>query len=193
MEILKKILDFVMDILETIVFVGSIFIVIYLYIAAPHQIKGASMNPTLLNGQYILTSKIAYKFSPIKRGDVVVFASPKNPNIDFIKRIIGLPGDRVMVKAGQVYVNDTALHEDYIAGETKVFEGKFIQEGMEIVVPEGEIFVLGDNRPRSSDSREFGTVPISNIIGKVIYRYFPPDKMGLIKNPFETLLIQHVV
>lgn len=183
MELAKKIIDFVMDILETIVFVGSIFIVIYLYIAAPHQIKGASMDPTFHNGEYILTSKISYKFESIKRGDVVVFASLKNAYIDFIKRIIGLPGDQVKVADGEVSVNGIQLQENYISAKTTVFAGGFMQNDVEITVPEGEVFVMGDNRPRSSDSREFGPVPISNIIGKVIYRYFPPEKMGPIKNP----------
>ena len=187
MELVKKIIDFVMDILETIVFVGSIFIVVYLYIAAPHQIKGASMDPTFQNGQYILTSKISYKFESPKHGDVVVFASLKNADIDFIKRLIALPGDRVMIKDSEVYVNGIALQENYIAAKTSVFEGGFMQDGIEIEIQPGEVFVMGDNRPRSSDSREFGPVPLKNIIGKVIYRYFPPNKMGPIKNPFQSL------
>lgn len=193
MEIVKKIIDFVMDILETVVFVGSLFIVLYLFVAAPNQVKGASMDPTFHNGEYILTSKISYKLGQPKRGDVVVFASLKNPDIDFIKRIIGLPGDHIRIKDSEVYVNGKLLNEEYISAKTTVFEGGFIQNSEEVIVPPGELFVMGDNRPRSSDSREFGFVPIQNIIGKVFYRYFPTDKVGPIKNPYESYYSVHVL
>jgi len=183
MGIIKAIVEFVMDILETIVFVGSLFIVVYLFIFQPNQVKGQSMMPNFHSGDYILTSKVAYKFGNIKRGDIVVFKSPKNPDIDYIKRVMGLPGDKVMVKNGQVFVNDHLVQEDYISVLTNVWPTGFIKEGVPIIVPQGYIFVMGDNRPHSSDSREFGPIPISDIIGKVFYRYYPPSRMGWIKNP----------
>ncbi|OGK27908.1 signal peptidase I, partial [Candidatus Roizmanbacteria bacterium RIFCSPHIGHO2_02_FULL_39_9] len=98
MGIVRGIIEFVMDILETIVFIGSLFIVVYLFIMAPNQVKGASMEPTFLSGEYILTSKIAYKFREPHRGDIIVFQSPRNPDIDYIKRIIGLPEDEILVR-----------------------------------------------------------------------------------------------
>jgi signal peptidase I len=188
MEILKKIIDFVMDILETIAFVGSLFIVLYLFIAAPHQVKGASMENTFHSGDYILTSKISYKFGSPKRGEVVVFKSPKNPEVDYIKRIVGTGGDQVMISNNEVYLNGILLNENYIAAKTTLMEGGFIQDGIEVTIPEGYLFVMGDNRPRSSDSREFGFVPVVDIIGKVFFRYFPPQKSGWIKNPFQSFL-----
>jgi len=188
MEVAKKIINFVMDILETVVFVGSLFIVIYLFVLQPNQVKGASMDPTFENGDYILTSKIAYRFGSPQKGDVVVFSSLKNKDIDFIKRIVGIPGDRVMVKESKVFVNDVLYDEEYINVDTAIFEGGFMEEGIDFEVPDGYVFVFGDNRPRSSDSREFGPIPFENIIGKVIYRYFPPQKMGWVKNPFQTLV-----
>lgn len=184
MRILKAALDFVMDILETVVFIGSLFIVVYLFIFQPNQVKGASMDPTFNSGDYIFTSKITYKLRPYERGDVIVFKSPKNPDIEYIKRIIGLPGDKVMVKDEEVYVNGTKLTEPYIAAKTNVWDGGFSKNGEETVVPPGELFVMGDNRPRSSDSREFGPIPESSVIGQVFYRYFPSNKMGPIDNPF---------
>ncbi len=183
-KIAKAVFDFVMDILETVVFIGSLFIVVYLFIMQPNQVKGASMDPTFNSGDYIFTSKITYKFRGYERGDVVVFKSPKNPDIEYIKRIIGLPGDKVMVKDSEVYVNGRMLTENYIAAKTNLWEGGFTKDGEEIVVPEGELYVMGDNRPRSSDSREFGTIPMSSIIGQVFYRYFPSSKVGPIENPF---------
>lgn len=188
MSLIKFIIDFVMDILETIVFVGSIFIVFYLFIIQPHQVKGVSMEHTFENGDYILTSKITYRFTNPKRGEIVVFKSPQNPDIDYIKRIIAVEGDRIMIKNTTVYVNDIALNENYIADKTYVFNGGYVQEGIELTIPKGYIFVMGDNRPRSSDSREFGPIPVTDIIGKVIFRYYPANKAGWIKNPFQSIL-----
>lgn len=183
-KVFKAILEFVMDILETVVFIGSLFIVVYLFVMQPNQVKGASMDPTFNTGDYIFTSKVTYKFRGYNRGDVVVFKSPKNPDIEYIKRIIGLPGDKVMVKDSEVYVNGIKLTENYIAAKTNLWENGFSKNGEEITVPTGELFVMGDNRPRSSDSREFGTVPVDSIIGQVFYRYFPSTKIGTIDNPF---------
>lgn len=184
MPIVKRLIDFVMDILETVVFVGSLFIVFYLFIVAPNQVLGASMEKTFQTHDYILTSKIAYRLGIPQRGDVVVFASLRNNEVDFIKRIIGVPGDRVMVKDTQVYLNGKLLEEPYITEPTNTFDNGFLKEGVTVTVPENYLFVLGDNRTHSSDSREFGFVPQINIIGKVIFRYFPVNNMGVVKNPF---------
>ena len=184
MAIVKSIINFVMDILETFVFIGSIFIVIYLFILTPNQVKGASMEPTFHNGDYILTSRITYKFRNPQRGDVIVFRSPKNPDIEYIKRIIGLPGDKILIENNEVYVNGIKLEEAYISAKTNLWEGGFIKEGVPIIVPADHVFVMGDNRPRSSDSREFGPIPIDSIIGQVFYRYFPTTVMGVVHNPF---------
>ena len=183
MRIIKAIVEFVMEILETIVFIGSLFIVTYLFIAQPNQVKGASMEPSFYTGNYIFTSKVTYKVRTPERGDVVVFHSPKNPEIEYIKRIIGLPGDTVLIQDQQVYVNDVLLNETYIADVTNLMPGGYAQNGVPMLVPDKYLFVMGDNRPRSSDSREFGPVPISSVIGQVFYRYFPTDKMGKLNNP----------
>ena len=177
-----------MDILETIVFVGSLFIVLYLFIVQPHQVRGASMDNTFHNGDYILTSKIAYKFGQIKRGDIIVFKSPKNPDIDFIKRVIAISGDTIKISDSNVYINDQILKEPYTTTKTSIFDSGFIADGEVATVPPGYVFVMGDNRPRSSDSREFGFIPKTDIIGEVFFRYYPPNKIGQIKNPFTTQL-----
>lgn len=180
----KSVINFIMDILETIVFVGSLFIVIYLFVAQPNQVKGASMDPTFGSGDYIFTSKITYKMRSFHRGDVVVFKSPHNPDIEYIKRVIGIPGDSVMIKDSEVYVNGRQLKEDYIADKTNLWEGGYSKNGEATKVEEGMLFVMGDNRPRSSDSREFGPITQESVIGQVFYRYFPPSKAGVIANPF---------
>lgn len=193
MSFVKGIIDFVMDILETVTFVGSIFIVIYLFIMQPNQVKGASMAPTFYDGEYIFTSKVTYKFRGIERGDVVVFKSPRNPDLEYIKRVIGVQGDTIRITNGTVYVNNKAIDEPYISDKTNLWEGGYIHEDEIITVPEHRLWVMGDNRPRSSDSRDFGPIQEASLIGQVFYRYFPPNRMGLIKNPFrfavkETLL-----
>lgn len=186
LEIGKGIINFIMDILETIVLVGSLFIVVYLYIAQPNQVKGASMDPTFATGDYIFTSKITYKMRSFHRGDIVVFRSPHNPDIEYIKRIIGIPGDIILIKDNEVYVNERQLKEDYIAAKTNLWGGGFSKNGEGVKVDEGMLFVMGDNRPRSSDSREFGLITEESVIGQVFYRYFPPNKAGTIPNPFPT-------
>lgn len=158
----------------------------------PNQIKGASMEPSFYSGEYILTSKITYRFRSPHRGDVIVFKSPKNPDIDYIKRIMGLPGDQVMVKNSDLYINGQLLQENYTSAKINLWEGGFLRDGVPATIPRNEIFVMGDNRPRSSDSREFGPVPLDSIIGQVFFRYFPANKMGQVKNPvpqgFQSLL-----
>lgn len=186
MSVVRKIVDFVMDILETVVFIGSLFIVIYLFILTPNQVKGASMEPTFQSGDYILTSRVTYKMRSYHRGDVIVFKAPRNPDIEYIKRIIGLPGDKIMIENGNIFVNDKLLQENYIAARTNLWESGFAKEGSLITIPDNEIFVMGDNRPRSSDSREFGPVSADSVIGNVFYRYFPSSKVGSIKNPLAT-------
>ncbi|HRN70824.1 MAG TPA: signal peptidase I [Candidatus Woesebacteria bacterium] len=186
MNILKAIIIFVMEILETIVFVGSIFIVVYLFILQPNQIKGASMEPTFENGDYIFTSKMTYKLREPIRGDVVVFHAPRNPDLEYIKRIIGLPGDTILIENEKVYVNGQEIIENYISDVTTLSLAGSIQEGIPLTVPENYYFVMGDNRPRSSDSREFGAITYESIIGQVIYRYFPFNKMGVVDNPLKT-------
>ena len=183
-NILKAIFFFVMEILETIVFIGSLFIVLYLFIAQPNQVKGVSMDPTFETGDYIFTSKVTYKFRDYQRGDIIVFKSPKNPDIEYIKRIIGLPGDTVLVSDGDVYVNGKLIEEDYIAARTVLWENGFTMNNVPFTVEEGTLYVMGDNRPRSSDSREFGPIAFDSVIGQVFYRYLPPQKAGWMENPF---------
>lgn len=183
---LKGVFFFVMEILETIVFIGSLFIVMYLFIVQPNQVKGVSMDYTFASGDYIFTSKVTYKFRPHNRGDIIVFKSPKNPEIEYIKRIIGLPGDTVTISNGVVSVNDRVVDEPYIAAETVLWENGFTQNGVPYTVPEGYLFVMGDNRPRSSDSREFGPITFESVVGQVFYRYLPPQKAGWLQNPFPT-------
>lgn len=179
-KLVKSVVNFFFDFLETIVVALSIFVVIYLFILQPHEIKGSSMEPNFHNNEYILTDKISYRFKDPQRGNIIVFKAPKNPDIDYIKRIIGLPGESVKIEKGDVYVNDQKLKEQYIHDKSLLFPGSFMQEGVSVTVPPGEYFVMGDNRPHSSDSREFGPIPKNSIIGKAFVRYWPLNEVGII-------------
>jgi signal peptidase I len=149
----------------------SAFIIIFLY--QPVKVEGTSMMPSLDDQERIFVNKFVYRLEPIQRGDIVVFRYPRDPSKSFIKRVIALAGDHVRIEAGQVFVNDQSLDEDYVPHA-------FVDERSypEIVVPEGSYFVLGDHRTMSNDSRDFGPVAASYIYGKAVFGYWPVDKMG---------------
>jgi signal peptidase I len=172
--------NFFFDFLETIVVALSIFVVVYLFLVQPHEVKGSSMEPNFHNNEYILTDKISFRFQLPKRGDVVIFKAPTNPDVDYIKRVIALPGERVKVEGGSVYVNDQKLNEPYLRDATTLFPGSRLQEGVDITIDQDNYFVLGDNRPHSSDSREFGPIPRKLIVGKAFFRYWPVTEFGLL-------------
>lgn len=183
MKILKKILDLVMDGLEGIIFVGSLYIVVYIYLFMPTSVIGSSMEPNLHNRDRLIVDKVSYRFKQPERGDIVVIKSPKNPDIDYIKRLVGLSGDTILIKEGKVFINGVLLPEDFVTSATNVWDQGYIRENQPFIVPNDYVFVMGDNRERSSDSREFGPIPISSIVGQVPLRYYPPDKFGLLVNP----------
>ncbi len=177
----KSVFGVMWEFVEAFVFAAAIFVVAYLVLFQPNQVKGSSMYPTFKDGEYIFTDKISYRMGLPKRGDVVVFRSPKNNDIDFIKRIIGLPGDQVKISQGKLYLNGAPLDEsEYL--DPSVYTGPegYLAEDQEIVVPEGQYFVVGDNRPHSSDSRDFGPVTTAEFVGKVFFRYWPVDRFGKI-------------
>ena len=144
------------------------------------------MHPTFLDKQYILTNLITLRFNKPKIGDVVVFKAPKDQEKDYIKRVIGTPGDAVSIKDGEVYVNGQLLDQSkFLKSSVKTYGGSFLRDGETVTVPSESYFVIGDNRSGSSDSREWGFVPIKSIIGKSLFVYWPLDKIELIKNPYK--------
>lgn len=176
----------VVDVIETIVVAAAIFVVVYLFLLQPHQVKGASMEPNFHDGEYILTDKISYRFSEPKRGDVVVFKAPTNPDVDFIKRIVALPGEKLKIDNNQVVIfNDEHPKGFTLSGPFEVMEpiagGSHIKEGKTLEVPAGNYFVFGDNRNHSFDSREWGPLPKKSIVGKAWLRYWPLSKISIIK------------
>lgn len=179
-RILRAIANFFLDFIQTVVIALSIFVIVYLFFFQPHQVKGNSMLANFVNGEYLLTDKISYRFRPPQRGDVIVFQAPRNADYEYIKRIIALPSETIKISQGRVFVNGSILEEKYLNPGLRTTSGNFLRENQVFTVPEGEYFVMGDNRPHSSDSREWGTVPKENIVGKAWLRYWPLSKLGLV-------------
>lgn len=180
-DVLKKIGTFFLDTIETIVVALAIFVVIYLFLVQPHQVKGNSMVPNFIDGEYILTDKISYRLNPPQHGDVVVFKAPKDHEVDYIKRIIGTPADVVRVSDGKVYLNNEPLNESFLPSDYVTNPGIFARSDEDLIVPPNEYFVLGDNRSHSSDSREWGFVKKEEIIGKAWLRYWPLSELGFVQ------------
>lgn len=185
MEFLRKAYFFLLDILQTLILAAAAFVVVYMFLFRPFEVKGESMFPNLHDSQYLITNIISLKLGNPKLGDVIVFKAPNTPEKDFIKRVIGIKGDKVSIKDGQVYLNDKLLDESkYLDDSVKTYGGSFIKEGQTVTVPDGYFFVLGDNRSYSSDSREWGFVSKKNIIGSSFFIYWPVNGAGVIKNPY---------
>jgi len=144
-------------------------------VAPTYAIEGESMAPTFHNGNRVILNG-AYRFQSPHRGDVVVFDPPVQSTEPYIKRVVGLPGDHIVIENGEVTINGAALHESYLHGvSTTCFHTAFC----DVVVPEGAVYVLGDNRPNSSDSRVFGPVDEDAIIGSVLVSIWPPNAIGV--------------
>ena len=160
---LRSIGEFFLEITQSIVVVISILLIVYLFLAQPHQVNGLSMYPTFDNGDYLFTDKVSYRAGKPKRGDVVVFRAPESAQCptgtgcDFIKRMIGLPGETVEVKGNGIFINGEKLEEPYVSLDNQTLSGIFTSRGPVVLGP-NEYFVSGDNRLHSSDSRSWGPI-----------------------------------
>lgn len=196
----------VKEMLETAIYILLVFVIVR-SLVQNFKIEGSSMEPSLFSGQYILVNKLVYFHfdlnAPLRllpgyenipakviyplrmpqRGDVVVFEYPGNVQKDYIKRVIALPGETVEVRDGQVYVNNVLLDEPYLDGaQTRCSMGAPCGQGP-VVVPSDAIFVMGDNRLNSSDSREWNALPLHRVIGQAWLLYYPMDQWGIIPHP----------
>lgn len=183
----------VRDWVESIIVAFILAMVIRTFVVQAFKIPTGSMRPTLLEGDLILVNKFIYgakipftdkrlpAVSGLKRGDVIVFIYPEDPKKDFIKRLIGLPGEIVEIKNGTIYINDRPLSEPMFNQRYYYNRGEFGLEGQKINVPGDSYFVLGDNSASSKDSRYWGFVPKKNILGKAMIIYWPPQRIRIIK------------
>lgn len=167
-------LKFLIEILQTLILAVVLYVLID-SVMARVRVDNISMQPTLQPGEFILVNKVEYKFGKVQRGDIIVFHYPLNPTEDYIKRVIGIPGDTVTISHSKVMVNNMTLTEPYISASPQ-YSGTWL-------VPEGKVFVLGDNRNQSSDSHNWGFVPDENIVGKALVIYWPLDKFKILTAP----------
>ena len=192
----KTIWSITREVGETIILTLIIFFLIQLFIRN-FRVVGTSMVNNLHDGQYLIIDKVSYNPYIVeylgvggpKRGDVVVFKPPRNPNEDYVKRVIGMPGESVQVIRGQVYVNDQLLEEPF-----QPMTGSYTMPAA-VVVPEGQVFVLGDNRNNSNDSHNWGPLPVENIVGRAWLSYWPPDLWGTIPRnaPAKEATVSHFI
>ncbi|MGP8269788.1 MAG: signal peptidase I [Terracidiphilus sp.] len=153
---------------------ASVLIITFLY--QPVRVEGTSMLPRLEDSDRLFINKFVYRFEAIERGDVVVFHYPRDPEKSYIKRVIALPGDRLRIDHGQVWLNGKPLRERYVPEEYRDSRSM-----AEIVIPEESYFMMGDHRSISSDSREFGPVDRSLIYGKAAFVYWPARDAGVVR------------
>jgi len=161
------------EIVQTVLLAGVLFLAVN-FVTARIRVEGSSMEPSLHDGEFVVVNRLAYRWAPPERGDIVVFRFPLNPERRFIKRVIGLPGDQVQIDGGRVRVNGTELDEPYIAAAPR-YSGEWR-------VGADEVFVLGDNRNNSSDSQNWGMLPLSDIIGRAVLVYWPVAEAGVIEH-----------
>ena len=152
----------------------SAFIIIFFY--QPVKVEGTSMMPGLEDQERIFVNKFVYRWEPIERGDIVVFRYPRDTSKSYIKRVIGVAGDRIRIENGKVFVNGEALDEDYVPSDYAD-----ARSYGEVAVPANSFFVLGDHRTMSNDSRDFGPVNERYIYGKAVFGYWPMEKLGRLR------------
>lgn len=177
--------NFVSDLAKVIVVAVIAMLLFRYFVAEPFIVSGSSMVPTYENRQYLVINKIGYRFGEPERGDVIVFKFPQNTKEYFIKRIIGLPNEKVKIENGRVVIfnkenpNGKILDEPYLVDQN----GTFGESNTVVSLGSTEYYVLGDNRDQSSDSRRWGVLPKEDIVGKVLVRVFPPSEFKFITDP----------
>lgn len=170
----------VVETLDASIFAALLSLLIITFVVQAFYIPSGSMEPTLQVDDRILVSKFSYRLGDIRRGDVVVFHYPLNPGKDFVKRVVARAGETVELRDGVVLINDRPIMELYptaLAGGDRACTNNYGPQK----IPQGQLFVLGDNRCNSEDSRFFGFVPVENVVGKALFIYWPPQRLGLVR------------
>jgi len=185
----RPLLGCLLEIVETLALTLIIFLVIQTFVAQPYKVQQQSMEHTLEPDQYVLVDKLTPRFDTYKRGDIVVFTPPpdwiQEDGTPFIKRVIDLCVDTVDIRDGDVFINGTKISETYIYGQPDDPPQPTTVPGdqEQWVIPAGDLFLMGDHRANSADSRTFGPVPVSSVIGRAWLRYWPIDVFGILKTP----------
>lgn len=160
------------ELLETVISAGIIAFIIITFIGQVTVVRGASMEPTLHDNERLVANKISYRFETPERGEIIIFKPPLEIKRNYIKRIIGVPGDKIEITKGEIYLNDKKLEEPYVKNRSH-------EDMPPTIVPDNSFFVLGDNRPNSSDSRYWGFVPRKNVVGRAWVVFWPLNRIRI--------------
>ncbi len=180
---LKSFFNYIFELVKIVIISLVIIIPIRYFLIQPFYVKGASMEPNFYDEEYLIVDEISYRFEAPQRGDVIVFRYPRDPQEFFIKRVIGLPGEKIQIKDGEIHIFNQehpegfALHESYLSPDVKTYS----LTDDTVTLGSNQFYVLGDNRNASKDSRYFGPVDKSFIIGKVLFRGWPFDRINVFK------------
>ncbi len=187
---MRNFLTFVFEVVKVVVISLAIIIPVRYFLIQPFYVKGASMEPSFYDHEYLIIDEISYRFREPNRGEIIVFKYPRDPSQYFIKRIVALPGEKIEIKDGEVFVytkennRRIQLDEEYLSDGVDTYSSKETV----IELGEEEYYVLGDNRNHSKDSRSFGTVKESFVVGKVLFRGWPFDRIGTFDLPEYSLI-----
>ncbi|NMC51889.1 signal peptidase I [Candidatus Kuenenbacteria bacterium] len=182
-DILGQIKDFIWETIKVVVFSLAIILPIRYFIIQPFYVKGASMEPNFFDHEYLVIDEISYRLGEIKRGDVIVFKYPEDPKQYFIKRIIGLPGETIKIKEGKIVIINKDHPEGFFLEEKGYLPEVYTQGDIDLLLGVNEYYVLGDNRTASLDSRVFGPIERSNIVGRAWIRGWPFNRAQIFKTP----------
>lgn len=190
-KILQKFWFIFREFLQDVTLLLSVFVLIYLFLFRPHQVNGMSMYPNFHDKEFLLSERISYRFRQPKRAEIVIFRAPPTEicaaiECEYIKRVVGLPGETVAIKNNAVHIDGQKLQEDYLPQGTKTMPGEFLQAGAVEKIPSDHYLLLGDNRSGSRDGRDFGFIKKEDVVGRVILRYWPADRFGLVEHPTGT-------
>ncbi|MFH1648915.1 MAG: signal peptidase I [Patescibacteria group bacterium] len=172
--------NILVDFFEITFIAVTVFVVVYVFVGQLLEVTGESMLPNFEDKEQIIAEKISVKFSDLERGEVVIFRHPEQRDKLIIKRVIGLPGETIKLDSGYVYINGEKLSEDYVKEKDTTSSGQVIKEGTEYEIAENSYIFLGDNREKSTDSRDWGAVSKDLIVGRGVLVYYPVEKFRIL-------------
>jgi signal peptidase I len=177
----KIVIKNLIDLFELIIIGGAVFAFTYIFAGQLLRVTGDSMLPNFHDGEQIVAEKVTVKFENLKRGDIVIFQHPSNPDRLIIKRVIGLPGETIKLVNGQIFINGQILKEPYLTTESPTLSGNYIKDNVLYTIPTDAYIFLGDNRSNSTDSRDWGPINKNLVVGKAFLVYYPFNELGLVK------------
>lgn len=180
---MKSSLESIYEIAKSVVFVLLAAFLIRYFIFQPFVVEGSSMEPSLHDQEYLIVDRLSYRIGHPQRGDIIVFDAPNNPGVDYIKRIIGLPGEKIKITDNQIYINAKLVDEKYLPRDYKTLIDNNLDYALDRQLSSDEYFVMGDNREHSLDSREIGTIKKDKIVGRAWAVLYPLEYFGKVFKP----------